>query len=117
MQTAYTSGVVSTTIRLQKSHNISYCRVYRIMKENGMVVVPSKTKSRRRKWVRFERKHSNAIWHVDWHAMKETRFHGLKLVTYLDDVSRYIVASRSYSRRPRRERRIDPQKDNQGIWR
>ncbi len=89
-------GVVRTTLDLQASHNISYRRVYRIMKENGMVV-HSDAGSRRRKWVRYERRYSNAMWHVDWHEMKDPRFRGLQLVTYLDDASRCVVASQVFT--------------------
>ena len=37
------------------------------------------------------------MWHVDWHVMKEPRFSGLHLITYLDDVSRCVVASRVFT--------------------
>lgn len=44
-------GVVRTAIRLRRAgHNISYQRVYRIIKESGLVV-PSEAKSQKRKWV------------------------------------------------------------------
>ena len=50
-------GVMRTAISLRRAgHNISCQRVYRIMKENGLVV-PSEAKSRKRRWVRYERKH------------------------------------------------------------
>ena len=57
------------------------------------MVAPSAAKSKKRKYVRFERKYSNAMWHVDWHAMKDPRFKGLQLVTYLDDASRCITGA------------------------
>ena len=53
----------------------------------------SPAKSKKRKWVRFERRYSNAMWHVDWHVMKDPRFRGLNLITYLDDASRCIAAA------------------------
>ena len=40
------------------------------MKKHGLVT-PSPAKSKRRKWVRFERRFSNAMWHADWHIMKD----------------------------------------------
>ena len=89
-------GVMRTARRLRDVYDISYCRVYRIMKDNGLVE-PSATKPRKRKWVRYERKYSNAMWHVDWHEMKDPRFRGLKLVTYLDDASRCVVAARMFT--------------------
>ena len=51
----------------------------------------SPTKSKQRKWVRYERLYSNAMWHTDWHAMKDTRMKGLNLITYLDDASRCVT--------------------------
>ncbi len=63
---------------------ISYSLVYRIMKGHN-AVTPSAAKSRRRKWVRYERRYSNAMWHTDWHEMKDHRFQGYQLITYLDD--------------------------------
>ena len=71
---------------------ISYNLVYKIMKEHGMVT-PSAAKSRRRKWIRYERKYSNAMWHVDWHIMKDQRFHNYNLITYLGDASRCVVSA------------------------
>ena len=89
-------GVVRSTLELQKRHNMSYRRVYHIMKNSGLVV-PSKAKSKQRKWLRFERLYSNAMWHVDWHDMKDPRFPGVKLVSYLDDASRCITAAQLFT--------------------
>ena len=75
-----------------KNLEISYSLVYKIMKDNDMVTA-SAAKSRRRKWIRYERRYSNAMWHTDWHDMKEPRFRGYKLITYLDDASRCVVAA------------------------
>lgn len=55
----------------EKGYDISYYTVYSIMKQNGLIK-ESKAKSRKRKWVRYERKHSNAMWHVDWHQIRST---------------------------------------------
>ncbi len=41
-------GVVRLTAHLQENHNIRYRRVYRIMKENDLVI-HSEAKSRRQK--------------------------------------------------------------------
>ncbi len=86
------TGVLRTAGRLRHNHNTSYRAVYRIMKKNGLVV-PSAAKSKKRGYVRFERKYSNAMWHVDWHEMKDPRLKGLNLVTYLDDASRCITGA------------------------
>ncbi len=89
-------GVIHMTRLLKRGRVISYRLVYFIMRKNGLVI-PSAAKSKKRKWVRYQRKYSNAMWHVDWHTMKDPRFRGLQLVTYLDDASRCIVASRLFT--------------------
>ncbi len=86
------TGVLRTAGRLRHNHNTSYRAVYRIMKKNGLVI-PSAAKSKKRGYVRFERKYSNAMWHADWHEMKDPRLKGLNLVTYLDDASRCITGA------------------------
>ena len=42
------AGVLRTAMALQKKYDISYMRVYKIMKDNGLVT-PSAAKSRKRK--------------------------------------------------------------------
>ena len=43
-------------------------------------------KIRRKKWVRYERRHSNSLWHTDYCEIE-----GKQLISYIDDASRYIV--------------------------
>ncbi|MCE2497504.1 MAG: transposase, partial [Nitrosopumilaceae archaeon] len=87
------AGVTRTARYLRhKGMQISEKMVYRVMKENGMVT-PSAAKSRRRKWIRYERRYSNAMWHTDWHAMKYQRFQGYHLIIYLDDASRCVAGA------------------------
>ena len=86
-------GVVRTAKRLRKEgHDISRYRAYRIMKSRGLVA-DSTTKTKQRKWVRYERIYSNAMWHTDWHAMKDPRMRELNLITYLDDASRCVTGA------------------------
>ena len=86
-------GVLRTAKRLQKEgHDISYSRVYQIIKSNGLVIY-SPVKSRKLKWVRYERLYSNAMWHTDWHVMKYPRMKDLNLITHLDDVSRCVTGA------------------------
>ena len=72
--------------------DISYSKVCRILKSNDLVTA-SPAKSRQRKWVRYERLYSNAMWHTDWHTMKDPRMEGLNLITYLDDASRCVTGA------------------------
>ena len=86
-------GVVRTAKRLRKEgHDISHHRAYGIMKSAGLVT-DSPAKLRQRKWVRYERLYSNAMWHTDWHIMKDPRMRGLNLITYLDDASRCVTGA------------------------
>ena len=86
-------GVLRTTMNLlMVGHNIRYQRAYCIMKDNGLVV-PSEAKSKKRKWIRYERKHSNSMWHTDWYVMKDPRMKGLNLITYLDDAPRCVTGA------------------------
>ncbi len=73
-------------------HNISRYRTYHIMKSKGMVA-DSTIKNRQRKWVRYERIYSNAMWHTDWHTMKSSRMKELNLITYPDDASRCVTGA------------------------
>ena len=69
---------------------IRYNRLSAILKFNKLVTA-SPTKSRQRKWVRYERLYSNAMWHTDWHIMKDSGMKGLSLITYLDDTGGFCA--------------------------
>lgn len=45
-------------------------------------------KIRRKKWVRYERKHSNSLWHTDFCEVE-----GKQIISFIDDASRFIVGS------------------------
>jgi putative transposase len=66
--------------------SIPHNRLHKILKQLGLSRTEEK-KSKRRKWIRFERKHSNSLWHIDW-----STFQRKQLVAILDDASRLIVA-------------------------
>lgn len=44
-------------------------------------------KSRQRKWVRYERQHSNSLWHTDWFELG-----GKNVIAFVDDASRLATA-------------------------
>jgi putative transposase len=69
----------------------NHMRVYRVLKEEGLLYHKARKKFRRR-YVRWEREHSNTLWHVDWHEMKDPRWKGAWLIAYEDDASRRIMA-------------------------
>ena len=64
---------------------ISHYKVYSLLKSAGLVCMLAK-KRMRRKWVRWERKHSLSLWQTDW-----TVFRGKWLIVIIDDASRLIV--------------------------
>jgi len=65
--------------------HIPHNRIHKIMKQEG-IAITQPNKSRKRKWIRYERKHSNSLWHIDW-----SMFQGKWLIAILDDASRLIV--------------------------
>ena len=70
-------GVIRTAKRLQKEgRNISRSKACLVTKSNGLVV-DSPAKSKKRKWIRYERLYSDAMRHADWHAMKDPRMRAL----------------------------------------
>ncbi len=84
-------GVQRTVLRLHElGINISYYDAYRIMTMEGMIET-SEARSGRRKWIRYERRYSNAMWHVDWHLIRDPRLKGANLIVYLDDASRCVT--------------------------
>ena len=64
---------------------IPHNRIHRILLENGLAQEQPKNKNRR-KCVRYERHHSNSLWHVDWFE-----YEGKQFILYEDDASRLIT--------------------------
>jgi len=65
--------------------HIPHNRIHKIMKQEGLAITQP-NKSRRRKWIRYERRFSNSLWHIDW-----SLFENKWLIAILDDASRFIV--------------------------
>ncbi len=74
---------------------INHRRIHRILREEGLAVSEPR-KQRRRKWIRYEREHSNSLWHTDWHQIKDPRWRGQWLTTYEDHSSRLITGHGVY---------------------
>jgi len=47
-------------------------KINQVLKEAGFAMNEPK-KWHRKKWIRYEREHSNSWWHVDWHEIKDPR--------------------------------------------
>jgi putative transposase len=69
----------------QKSCPMSHNRIHRILKEEGLAK-PEPKKQKRRKWVRYERKHSNSLWHCDWFERSRKQ-----IILIEDDASRLLA--------------------------
>ena len=74
--------LLATEYGLAVPHN----RAWRVLKEVGLVANSPK-KQRRRKWVRFERRHANSLWQMDYTLLGP----GDWLLVILDDASRLAV--------------------------
>jgi len=86
IETAYTKYRVNA-LTLERIIHIPHNRIHRVLKEMGLARDEPR-KQRRRKWVRYERKYSNSMWHTDW-----TLIDGMGwLIAYLDDASRFVLA-------------------------
>ena len=75
--------LIERDFRQHIPHNV----IQQILGELGKTK-PLGKKVKRKNWVRFERKHSNSMWHTDWTLLKSGKW----FITYEDDASRKIVS-------------------------
>jgi putative transposase len=73
--------------------HVPHNRLHTFMLSEGLAVENEK-KKKRRKWVRYERKHSMSAGHIDWH---EDEKDGIKVCAILDDASRKILAGGEFA--------------------
>ena len=66
--------------------HIPHNTIHSIMKSNGLASDDLKKKGRR-KWVRYEREHSNSMWHTDYKQLDDGRW----FIAYQDDASRFVT--------------------------
>lgn len=76
---------VSRKILRDQQIEIPKNTIWRVLKA-GKIVVNTPAKQRQRKWVRWERDHTNSLWQTDY-----TQIGGEWLIAYLDDASRFIT--------------------------
>lgn len=74
----------------EKGVHINHNRIHRILLEEGLAKQESK-KKKKRKWVRYERKHSLSLVHGDWFEYKRK-----KCILFIDDASRLITCCKEY---------------------
>ena len=79
-------------VKMEKYHEllgiprIPHNRIQKILTEAG-ISRPLNKKIRRKNWVRYERKHSNSLWHADFSEPEDRK----QVIAYIDDAARKIV--------------------------
>jgi putative transposase len=83
----YKSGakLIEQVLKKQKTP-LPHNRIQAILNRHGFAT-PLGKKVKRKDWVRFERQHTNTMWHVDWTQLDD----GSWLIAYEDDASRFIT--------------------------
>ena len=66
--------------------HIPHNAVHRVLRDEELAERNPK-KSRRRKWVRYERRYSNSMWHTDYALLTNGKW----FIAYMDDASRFIT--------------------------
>lgn len=85
-------GAVNIEKKLaERGIHIPHNRIHLILRQEGLAR-EQPAKKRRRKWVRYERKHSNSLWHTDWFERGRR-----KIILYEDDASRLITGFGEFS--------------------
>lgn len=79
-------AVLLEQILAEEGQRMPHNRIHRILLQEGYAKKEPK-KSRRRKWVRYERRHSHSLIHTDYFEVD-----GREVITYEDDASRCILA-------------------------
>ena len=84
----YVCGAVKLEDRIRDDTGIHilHMTIHSILTEDEYTLRTPK-KSRQRKWVRYERKHSNSMWHTDYKQLDDKRW----VIAYQDDASRFIT--------------------------
>ena len=72
-------------ILAEQGIHIGHNRIHRILKNEGLAK-DEPHKQRRRKWVRYERRYTNSLWHADWFEEPHEQ-----IILFEDDVSRFIT--------------------------
>jgi transposase InsO family protein len=69
----------------KKGLKVSHNKIHEVLKE-GKLAKDEPKKKNQRKWVRYERKKANSLWHTDW-----TELDGKQLILFEDDATRLII--------------------------
>jgi putative transposase len=85
--------MLERVIRKQYKVRISHNRIHKYLKAEGLAC-EDQGKKKRRKWNRYERKHSLSAGHIDWYEVDGT---DIKVCIILDDASRKVLAGGEFS--------------------
>ena len=66
--------------------HIPHNTIHEILMDNSLASEES-GKKKRRKWIRYERVHSNSLWHTDYKQLNDGRW----FLCYEDDASRFVT--------------------------
>lgn len=89
----YGGGALTIEMLLaEKGIKMPHNRIHRILMQEGLANVEPK-KRKQRKWVRWERKHSNSMWHTDYTEGDN----GRQIILYEDDASRCVMGYGEFS--------------------
>lgn len=75
-----------------QSRHVPHNTIHAILRAKGFAQEQPK-KSKKRKYCRYERRHSNSLWHIDYCEIDKKQ-----VVAILDDASRFIVACQEFDR-------------------
>lgn len=75
----------------ERGVKIPHNRIHKILLENNLAKNEPK-KGKRRKWIRYERRYSNSMWHADWTEYKRGEY----FIFFEDDASRLITGYGSF---------------------
>lgn len=82
----YGVGAVNLELIMKnQGYNLSHNRIHTVLKMCNLAE-DEPNKKNKRKWVRYERTHSNSAWHTDWYEWQN-----LQIIAFLDDASRFIT--------------------------
>ena len=74
------------TIEKMTGIKIPYGAIFQILRAADISKKEPK-KSKRRTWIKYEREHSNSLWHTDWKLLDN----GEWVICYQDDASRFVT--------------------------
>ena len=86
------SAVTLEKILNEQGIHIGHNRIHKILKQEGLAK-DEPHKQRRRKWVRYERRYSNSLWHADWFEEQQEQ-----IILFEDDASRLITGYGVFSK-------------------